>query len=1064
MSTEITCLDGYTTDGTPFGNTTFQVDCLASGEFEEFAKNMCKPVQCGVPPKAPNATLTDEVSQSAWQCKYYKDGENDQWCQDRSGKTIDGIEYKWSGEGGGYCGTCWCCQREAEVSSNLFAGGCDYSEEACRSKAAADGLEFVAAGSYTTKGCYSYSEGNKNAGKVWYGQVSGGDVTEDSQINSLKEYQIRVNTCPEAEYNHIVKGCVEGHNIASYTGKTVDECKAICDMSTGCKAFEFGVAYGGSGKYKPGDCSPQDSSNKKDCDGAVYNLDLYIKADACDYSEEACRAKAAADGLEFGGASDYTTKGCYTYSEGHKDAGKAWYGQVSGGDVTDDTPIKKKDQIRLKSCPEAGEIVFGQKVSYKCDVGFSVGGEQGAPTSYDVECLSSGGFTSPSPDLECINVNDCEGHTCGPFGTCVDLIGPAPAYTCDCQYGYIIKEDGDGEKHCGQKDECKGADCGMGVCKDLIGTYTCICPGGYYVGVGDDDMKTCLPVMCSELTPVVEHSKLQTSHSGPVLFPKTLTYKCDSGYSMDGTPAQSRRSFQVQCKSDGMLHGLAECQPVSCGTAAVIEHTHLLSPDSSVDSIDYLESAKYECDHGYALGGIPDGEVKFTTDCMANGVLGDPAVCEPVVCGHAPTFPNSKSATADQMSYGQVAVYECDYGYSLDGTASGLNEYNIACGADGKFTEMASTSPCSAVSVAIPTIGHAHLIMYMGFSVGPEMPAPEKVSYPNTLTFQCDPGYTVDGTSSGSTTLFASVTAHGEFAPDFPDACLAITYSIRGTTQDAPTAAYMGGVLVRIEGTDFEATSSNGHFSLRNVPAGTHTVKYTKDGYITGEKTLDLQNDISTGGGADISMSPVLAADAWRVVLQWGLAPRDLDTYGMWGSYKACWYQKSQNDGEMGAMLEHDDTNSWGPETLHLTGVGGCTGGPQYCDIKYSVNDYTETGIMGTTDVSVTVYNGDSIAGTWHIADCQETVSPDQFWWHVFTIDGSSNQINWNCKQGPPPESDNFDGEGGDFEEGGEGGFELDLHIKGKNMTGRRTSRRVRRRVNSTKSLRKLRGKRVKRI
>jgi hypothetical protein len=138
-------------------------------------------------------------------------------------------------------------------------------------------------------------------------------------------------------------------------------------------------------------------------------------------------------------------------------------------------------------------MVFGDIVEYSCLVGFTVGGEQGAPMTYDVECQGNGGFSSPSPDMICKNVNDCEGHTCGPFGTCVDLIGPAPAYTCDCQYGYIIKTDANGEKHCGEKDECKGADCGMGVCKDLIGSYTCICPGGYYVGVGDDGKKN----MCS---------------------------------------------------------------------------------------------------------------------------------------------------------------------------------------------------------------------------------------------------------------------------------------------------------------------------------------------------------------------------------------------------------------------------------------------------------------------------------------------------------------------------------------------------------------------------------------
>jgi len=107
----------------------------------------------------------------------------------------------------------------------------------------------------------------------------------------------------------------------------------------------------------------------------------------------------------------------------------------------------------------------------------------------------------------------------------------------------------------------------------------------------------------------------------------------------------------------------------------------------------------------------------------------------------------------------------------------------------------------------------------------------------------------------------------------------------------------------------------------------------------------------------------------------------------------------------MKARLEHDDVDSYGPETLHLSGVGKCVGGAYFCDINYKINDYTQTGIMGRTDVEITLYNGDRIAGHWKIADCQSTVSQDQLWWHVFTLDGMTNKLKWNCNQGPAPET-----------------------------------------------------------
>ena len=73
-------------------------------------------------------------------------------------------------------------------------------------------------------------------------------------------------------------GCVTGHNIHKYTGKTVDECAKICNETPNCKAFEFGVPYGGSlGSYKSGDCQPQSSANYANCDGQHHNLDLYVQ-------------------------------------------------------------------------------------------------------------------------------------------------------------------------------------------------------------------------------------------------------------------------------------------------------------------------------------------------------------------------------------------------------------------------------------------------------------------------------------------------------------------------------------------------------------------------------------------------------------------------------------------------------------------------------------------------------------------------------------------------------------------------------------------------------------------
>ena len=61
-------------------------------------------------------------------------------------------------------------------------------------------------------------------------------------------------------------------------GQTLDQCKQLCIDTPGCKAIEYGVAYGGSGRYQPGDCHLQSSGAAPNrCDGRHHNLDLHTR-------------------------------------------------------------------------------------------------------------------------------------------------------------------------------------------------------------------------------------------------------------------------------------------------------------------------------------------------------------------------------------------------------------------------------------------------------------------------------------------------------------------------------------------------------------------------------------------------------------------------------------------------------------------------------------------------------------------------------------------------------------------------------------------------------------------
>jgi hypothetical protein len=82
----------------------------------------------------------------------------------------------------------------------------------------------------------------------------------------------------DVSYKQMPEACVQGHNMGKYPGKTVDECKSICNSDPKCKAFEFGVPHHGDNqKYRPNDCIPNDASDPFGCQGSHFNLDLYVK-------------------------------------------------------------------------------------------------------------------------------------------------------------------------------------------------------------------------------------------------------------------------------------------------------------------------------------------------------------------------------------------------------------------------------------------------------------------------------------------------------------------------------------------------------------------------------------------------------------------------------------------------------------------------------------------------------------------------------------------------------------------------------------------------------------------
>ena len=78
-------------------------------------------------------------------------------------------------------------------------------------------------------------------------------------------------------------GCVTGNTLVDKkTGKTLEECKKLCETRLQCKAIMYGVNLKGSkGNFAPKDCVLKTSAETKGCDAKDKNMAVYVKH--CEY-------------------------------------------------------------------------------------------------------------------------------------------------------------------------------------------------------------------------------------------------------------------------------------------------------------------------------------------------------------------------------------------------------------------------------------------------------------------------------------------------------------------------------------------------------------------------------------------------------------------------------------------------------------------------------------------------------------------------------------------------------------------------------------------------------------
>lgn len=218
--------------------------------------------------------------------------------------------------------------------------------------------------------------------------------------------------------------------------------------------------------------------------------------------------------------------------------------------------------------------------------------------------------------------------------------------------------------------------------------------------------------------------------------------------------------------------------------------------------------------------------------------------------------------------------------------------------------------------------------------------------------------------------------------------------------QDAMTGTALNNAIISVEGQS--AVTVNGTASFSGLSSGLVNIVAALADYASD----DLSTELACGANSlGIALNPTtgdnaLAANEVRVILSWGEEPYDLDSHltgpqpGLAESYDneanrfhAYYVTDGSSDGV--AVLDVDDTTSYGPETITISPPAG-TSTLRPGIYRYSVHHYAGANTMADARVKLLIGNSTERTFTPNAA----ALAGDDDVWTVFELNvGSTGQV-----------------------------------------------------------------------
>jgi hypothetical protein len=186
-------------------------------------------------------------------------------------------------------------------------------------------------------------------------------------------------------------------------------------------------------------------------------------------------------------------------------------------------------------------------------------------------------------------------------------------------------------------------------------------------------------------------------------------------------------------------------------------------------------------------------------------------------------------------------------------------------------------------------------------------------------------------------------------------------------------------------------TNSRGAYELPGLSGVSINVSAAYSGYITST------NSVSLGSASRVllnfALSPVLNAQSMRIVLSWGLNPRDLDSH-LWipngtGGYSDHIFYRFRGSCVTNQLtcLDVDDITSYGPETITINRRKSGT-------YVYGVHHYSGLGSIATSSsAQIDVYAGSRLVRRYKVPANANRSCVQNCFWTIFRINGSTGAI-----------------------------------------------------------------------